>query len=112
VAVDSLKSLEYAVQMVEPVKADLEAHVRLWIKKNKKENSRLEFKLKVDLGTPGAKAEFIRDVHRSSQFGGRKPFFQPPFSQEADLHRRLRWINCTCLIIKNNPRFYLTRQVN
>jgi len=39
------------VQMVEPVKADLETHVRLWIKKDKKENSRLEFRLKVDLGT-------------------------------------------------------------
>ncbi len=44
------------------VHTDLESQIWLWIKKNKKENSRLEFKLRVDLSTPGAKAEFIRDV--------------------------------------------------
>jgi hypothetical protein len=64
--------------MVEPVKADLEAHVRLRIKKNKKENSRLAFKLKVDLGTPGAKAEFIRDVIALANSEGAPPHGRPP----------------------------------
>jgi hypothetical protein len=41
---------------------DLEERIRLWITKNVKENSRLEFKLRIDLTTPGAKAEFIKDV--------------------------------------------------
>src|ERR1051326_2258160 len=54
--------VEYAVWMVSPRNTDLESQVWLWIKKNKKENSRLEFKLRVDLSTPGAKVEFIRDV--------------------------------------------------
>jgi hypothetical protein len=73
VAVDSLRSLEYAVQMVEPRKAALEAQVRLWIKKKKKENGRLEFKLRVDLSTPRAKAEFIRDVIALANSEGENP---------------------------------------
>lgn len=36
--------------------------MRLWIKKNKKENARLEFKLRMEVGPPAAKAEFIKDV--------------------------------------------------
>lgn len=40
----------------------LEKNVRGWIRKNVKENSRLEFKLRVALDTAGAKAEFIKDV--------------------------------------------------
>jgi hypothetical protein len=62
VAVDSLKPLAYALEMSQPVRTDLETQVLLWIRKNKKENRRLEFKLKLDLSRPGAKAEFIRDV--------------------------------------------------
>jgi hypothetical protein len=73
VGVDSLKSLEYAVQMVELVKADLETQAWLWTKKNKKENSRLEFKLKIDLNSPGAKAEFIRDVIALANSEGENP---------------------------------------
>jgi hypothetical protein len=69
----SWKSLEYALQMVKPVKADLENLIRLWIKKNKRENRRLEFKLKIDLGTPGAKAEFIRDVIALANSEGENP---------------------------------------
>ncbi|PYP91842.1 MAG: hypothetical protein DMG65_05945 [Candidatus Angelobacter sp. Gp1-AA117] len=49
-------------KMLKPTKLELENRVRQWIKKNRKENIRLEFKLKVDLSTIGAKAEFIRDV--------------------------------------------------
>jgi hypothetical protein len=73
VAVDSLKPLEYAVEMPQPVKTDLETQVRLWIKKNKKENRRLEFKLKLDLSTAGAKAEFIRDVIALANSEGENP---------------------------------------
>lgn len=65
--------LEYAVEMPEPIKMDLERQVRLWIDKNKKEDSRLEFKLKVDLSTPGAKAEFIRDVIALANSEGEDP---------------------------------------
>lgn len=48
--------------MVEFIKIDLERQVRLWIERNEKESSRLEFKLKLEISTPGGKAEFIRDV--------------------------------------------------
>src|SRR5437016_12922594 len=46
--------LEYAFEMAWPVKKEIETHVWLWIKKNKKEHSRPEFKLRIDLSTPGA----------------------------------------------------------
>lgn len=72
-ALDSLKLVEYAVGMAEPLKTDLESQVRLWIKKRTKENSRLEFKLKIDLGMPGAKAEFIRDVISLANSEGEHP---------------------------------------
>jgi len=66
--------LEYAVEMVEPSKeTDLESQVRLWIKHKNKETSRLEFKQKVDLSTPGAKAEFIRDVIALANSEGENP---------------------------------------
>jgi predicted GNAT family N-acyltransferase len=71
--VDSFESLEYAVSMAEPNQSDTESQVRVWIKKHKKENSRLEFKLKVDLSTPGAKAEFIRDVIALANSEGENP---------------------------------------
>ena len=32
-----MESLEYAVEMTEPIKTDLESQIRLWIKKNRKE---------------------------------------------------------------------------
>src|SRR6266480_7646263 len=41
--------LEYAFEMAWPVKKEIETHVWLWIKKNKKEHSRPEFKLRIDL---------------------------------------------------------------
>jgi hypothetical protein len=41
---------------------DLAHKVRGWIRRKTKENSRREFKLRVALDTPGAKAEFIKDV--------------------------------------------------
>src|ERR1051326_7402337 len=59
--------------MAEPIKTELETRVRLWIKENKKENKRLEFKLKVDVSTPGAKAEFIRDVIALANSEGEDP---------------------------------------
>lgn len=65
--------LEYAVEMAEPIKTDLESQVRLWIKRKNKETSRLEFKQKVDLSTPGAKAEFIRDVIALANSEGENP---------------------------------------
>jgi hypothetical protein len=65
--------LEYAVQMVERTKNDLASHVRSWIRLNPKENSRLEFKLRVDLSTPGARAEFIKDVIALANSEGEAP---------------------------------------
>jgi hypothetical protein len=44
------------------VQTELEERIRLWIKRNKKEDSRLEFKRGIDLRTVDAKAEFVRDV--------------------------------------------------
>ena len=52
---------------------DLESKVRLWIKKNMKENTRLEFKLRVEIGTPAAKAEFIKDVLSLANSEGEHP---------------------------------------
>lgn len=59
--------------MVDITKTDLERQLKLWIRKNKRENSRLEFKLKVDFSTPGAKAEFIRDVIALANSEGESP---------------------------------------
>jgi|GEM_PF-1313678 hypothetical protein len=59
--------------MAELIKTDLESQVRLWIKKKPKESSRLEFKLKVEIGTPGGKAEFIRDVIALANSEGETP---------------------------------------
>jgi hypothetical protein len=60
------------------------------------------------------------EIHKVPKFLGegqvrsriKSQFFQPSFDQEADLHKHFRLINCTCLITKNNLRFYLTRLVN
>lgn len=43
--------------MAEPTKTDLESQVRLWIKKKAKETCRIEFKLRVEITTPGGKAD-------------------------------------------------------
>jgi hypothetical protein len=59
--------------MAEPIKVDLERQIRLWIKKNEKESSRLEFKLRIEIGTPGGKAEFIRDVLSLANSEGEAP---------------------------------------
>src|SRR5438128_257971 len=59
--------------MASRVKKESETQVWLWIKKNKKEDSRLEFKLRIDLSTPGAKAEFIRDVIALANSEGEYP---------------------------------------
>ena len=59
--------------MAAPSKTDLESQLWLWIDKNKRENSRLEFKLRVDLSTPGSKAEFIRDVMALANSEGESP---------------------------------------
>src|SRR5437588_12699569 len=60
-------------KMVKPTKLELENRVRQWKKKDRKENIRLEFKLKVDLSTIGAKAEFIRDVIAVANTEGELP---------------------------------------
>jgi hypothetical protein len=59
--------------MAEPTKTDLERQLRLWINKNEKESSRLEFKLKLEISTPGGKAEFIRDVIALANSEGEAP---------------------------------------
>jgi hypothetical protein len=51
----------------------IDSKVRQWMKENRKENSRLDFKLKVELGTAGAKAEFIRDVIALANSEGEDP---------------------------------------
>jgi hypothetical protein len=67
------EACNYAVEMTEPIKTDLEGQASLWIKKNAKESSRLEFKLKLEIGTPGGKAEFIRDVIALANSEGETP---------------------------------------
>jgi hypothetical protein len=57
-----IRLVNYAAEMPTPPKTEIESQVRQWIKRNKKENCRLEFKQRIDLSTAGAKAEFIRDV--------------------------------------------------
>jgi hypothetical protein len=59
--------------MAEPIKSDLVSQLRLWIKRNAKESSRLEFKLKLDNSNPGVKAEFIRDVIALANSEGETP---------------------------------------
>lgn len=59
--------------MPAPTQTALENQIRLWIKQNKKENSRLEFKWQVDVSTPDDKAEFIRDVMALANSEGEYP---------------------------------------
>lgn len=59
--------------MTAPAQTDLERQVRLWIKTNKKEDDRLEFKRRIDLSTPDAKAEFIRDMIALANSAGEHP---------------------------------------
>ena len=40
----------------------LGSQIRKWIKENRKESKRLEFKKRIELTTSGGKAEFVRDV--------------------------------------------------
>jgi len=54
-------------------KAGIEAQVRQWMRDNKKENSRLEFKLLIDLTSVSTKAEFVRDVISLANSGGEYP---------------------------------------
>jgi hypothetical protein len=59
--------------MAAPNLTELESQIRLWIKRNKKEDSRLEFKRRIDLSTADAKAEFIRDVIALANSEGEYP---------------------------------------
>jgi len=53
--------------------AGIEAQVRQWMRDNKKENHRLEFKLLVDLTSVSTKAEFVRDVISLANSEGEYP---------------------------------------
>jgi GNAT superfamily N-acetyltransferase len=53
--------------------AGIADQVRQWMTENKKENSRLEFKLLIDLTTVGSKAEFVRDVISLANSEGESP---------------------------------------
>jgi hypothetical protein len=55
------------------VEARIADQVRQWMRENKKESSRLEFKLLIDLTTVGSKAEFIRDVISLANSEGETP---------------------------------------
>jgi hypothetical protein len=59
--------------MGSPAKEGIEVEIRHWLRINKKENSRLEFKQRIDLSTAGAKAEFIRDVIALANSEGESP---------------------------------------
>ena len=59
--------------MATPADTALEAQIRKWIKQNRRENSRLEFKQRIELSTIGAKAEFIRDVIALANSEGEAP---------------------------------------
>jgi hypothetical protein len=54
-------------------KAGIEAQVRQWMRDNKKENSRLEFKLLIDVTNVSTKAEFVRDVIALANSEGEYP---------------------------------------
>jgi len=54
-------------------KPGIEAQVRQWMRDNKKENSRLDFKLLIDLGSVSTKAEFVRDVISLANSEGEHP---------------------------------------
>jgi hypothetical protein len=53
--------------------AGIEAQVRQWMRGNKKENHRLEFKLLVNLTSVSTKAEFVRDVISLANSEGEYP---------------------------------------
>lgn len=50
-----------------------QANIRKWIKQHKKEGQRIEFKKRIALTTPEAKAEFIRDVISLANSNGEYP---------------------------------------
>jgi hypothetical protein len=52
---------------------NLEEQIQIWIRKNVKATSRLEFKLRIELTTPAGKAEFIKDVIALANSGGEYP---------------------------------------
>lgn len=54
-------------------KTEIETQVRQWMKRNRKENSRLEFKQRVDTASLDSKAEFIRDVIALANSEGENP---------------------------------------
>lgn len=53
--------------------SELETKVHQWMKTNRKENSRLEFKQRIEISTPDSKAEFIRDVIALANSEGENP---------------------------------------
>ena len=59
--------------MSAPAQTELETRIRLWIRRNKKGNSRLKFKRRIDVTTLDAKAEFIRDVLALANSEGENP---------------------------------------
>jgi hypothetical protein len=59
--------------MATSVTRELEAQIRQLIKRHAKESRRLEFKLRVELGSAGAKAELIRDVLALANSEGESP---------------------------------------
>ncbi len=65
--------MEISVDMAAPAKTGMQAQIRQWITRNKKESSRLEFKQRIDVSTAGAKAEFIRDMIALANSEGESP---------------------------------------
>jgi hypothetical protein len=59
--------------MATSVTIGLDAQIRQLIKRNAKESRRFEFKLRVELGSAGAKAELIRDVLALANSEGESP---------------------------------------
>ena len=53
--------------------AGIADQVRGWMRVNKKESSRLEFKLLIDLTAHGSKAEFVRDIISLANSEGESP---------------------------------------
>src|SRR5262249_26830983 len=63
----------YALGMAMHEKPGIEAEIRQRMKENKKENSRLEFKLLIDLSNVSFKAEFVRDIISLANSEGEYP---------------------------------------
>jgi|SRR6266567_525337 len=95
---------------------DMEEQIRLWITKNVKENSRLEFKLRIDLITPGLLRRATNGRARTIKIcfhSGRKnqpDWLEKPVDFRHDkIHYRVQTIGCGIADVGDSRPPKLTR---